>query len=483
MSSTDTNNNASTEKDDEEKKPQDIAAASSNKRFRGPSNNNRGKKKGKSNDRSYQRVAYDEIVDDRPPHEGSYANLEMRKEFGLAIEKPVLDPDVKLVKRKVALLLSFLGTNYGGFQINIHQRTLQAELEWALYKSGMLSEFNFGYPFKYSWSTSGRTDKGVHACGQVCSLKVEIPESLLDDSEAIRQNLQEHLPSDICVLDVCRTTRAFCAKTQRDRVRYQYMLPSFCLHPDWRSVLELHEIPLTGREQVAREPLSNEEVQKMKGTLRDYRSTKGQRDLLQSALKKYEGTHPFHNFTKGMKSSDPSAKRFIVSFDAQDPIIENGVEWIPTQVLGQSFLLHQIRKMVSLAVDVARGVAPLQVMDRALSDDTLVVGLAPAQGLFLELSIYGGYNRKKKQTQNKELPDLDWTVDGPVKDRWEEFRKVIRKHIVEEEDAQGNFVQYLYQQESFFDHREVYKLDEKKGAVKESNDEDQTDNPKEEAKE
>ena len=83
----------------------------------------------------------------------------------------------------------------------------------------------------------------------------------------------------------------------------------------------------------------------------------------------------------------PQAKRFMETFRCQDPVVVEGVEWIPTQVLGQSFLLHQIRKMISMAVDVGRGVASLDVMDKALSNSEKVqVGLAPAQGLFLEMS-------------------------------------------------------------------------------------------------
>ena len=47
--------------------------------------------------------------------------------------------------------------------------------------------------------------------------------------------------------------------------------------------------------------------------------------------------------------------------------MEGGLEWIPTQVVGQSFLLHQIRKMTSLAIDVARGCASLETIQQALS--------------------------------------------------------------------------------------------------------------------
>lgn len=394
---------------------------------------------------------------DREPHKGSFAHSALREQFGVSLDG--CETFEKTVKRKVVLLLGFLGTKYGGFQVNEEQRTLQAEVELALFKAGMLSESNFGFPFKYSWSTSARTDKGVHACAQVCSLKVELPESCLEDLESVRQRLEGLLPSDVRVLDLQRVTRSFCAKTQRDRVRYQYVIPSFLIHSDYRGLLEEQGVPLEGRKEIARDSLSKEEIAKLQNALKGYRSTEEQRNLLQAALKKYEKTHSFHNFTKGIKPTEATATRYIESFHVQDPVIIDGLEWIPTQVLGQSFLLHQIRKMVSMALDVARGAVPLEFLDKALSKEVIIkINLAPPQGLFLEMSYYGGYNRRKG-SQNTELPDLNWTVEGPSLDRWEAFRSTIRRHIVEEEEQEGNFVKYIYIQECIFGVRECYGLD------------------------
>jgi tRNA pseudouridine38-40 synthase len=412
---------------------------------------------------------YDGNVDQRKqePHEGSFANPAMQEQFGVVVEQPMVDTEQKMVKKKVALFLGFLGTNYGGFQININQRTLQAEIELALFKAGMMTALNFGHPQKVTWSSSARTDKGVHAVAQVCSVKVEMREQEQNDMEANRKRIQEHLPEDIRLLDLERVTRNFCAKTQRDRVRYQYMLPSFLLHPDCRSMFTEQDIPLGGRKEVdAKNPLTIEEVEKLKVVLKDFRSTPAQRDLLQSALKAYEGTHKFHNYSKGVKANEGKASRYILSFTAQDPIIVNGVEWIPTQVLGQSFLLHQIRKMISMAVDVARGVAPLDILVTALDKREKVrTAVAPAQGLFLEMSYFVNYNRHKQQ--NQDLADLDWTVEGPARDRWEAFRKTIRQHIVDEEDQQGNFIQYMYAQECIFEYRRFYRMDQPTGGEKE----------------
>ena len=438
------------------------------------------KNKNKTNNReskkhnTWMKNLDDDKKRDDPPHTGSFANPALREKFGVVLDDENKnkikedDANEKTAKRKVAVLVGFLGTKYGGFQVNPEQRTLQAELELALYRSGMISQSNFGTPQKYSWSNSARTDKGVHACAQVCSLKMELHEdewTVNTDTEKESNNttevqerlqiprlrLEKHLPDDIRVLDVIRTTRNFCAKTQRDRVRYQYMIPSFLLHADWISVMESQGIDTKKARQEhenPKHPLPTEQAKSLQQCLYDYRSTIESRNRLKTALRKYEGTHSFHNFTKGLKPGMATAKRYMESFQIQDPVIVNGMEWIPTQVLGQSFLLHQIRKMVCVAIDIARGAVSIDFMDRALSmtEEPIALHIAPAQGLFLEMSYFDGYNRRKntQKSNNNDTLDLNWTVDGPANKRWSDFRDVVRSHIVEEEKNQLNFIQYMF---------------------------------------
>ena len=308
-------------------------------------------------------------------------------------------------------------------------------------------------------STSGRTDKGVHACAQVVSAKIELlPDQTLDH---VRDGLNQILPDGFRVLDLKRATRNFCAHTQRDRVRYQYMIPSFvfCDVAKLRAMFEAVGAPENGRHLA--DPLSAEEISKMAEQLKGFRASEAHLDLLKKALKSYEGTHSFHNFTKGIKASEARATRYIEYFRVEDPIVfENGTEWIPTQVLGQSFLIHQIRKMVCMAMDVARGAVPLDTITRGFSKECdIVLAPAPAQGLYLDMSFYTGYNRRKQM--NPDLPDLDWTnEDSPEFKRWKEFRNgVVMKHVVEEEEREGNFVKHLFVHEFGFNYHESYQLE------------------------
>ncbi len=59
---------------------------------------------------------------------------------------------------KVAVVIEYDGTDYFGFQKQVRERTIQAELEQVLYRVTRMPCRVIG---------AGRTDTGVHARGQV----------------------------------------------------------------------------------------------------------------------------------------------------------------------------------------------------------------------------------------------------------------------------------------------------------------------------
>lgn len=405
-------------------------------------------------------------------HGGSYANPAQRELFGVTLPPHLIpstheekkeewtgDGNRKFVKRKVAFLLGYLGTGYSGFQSNEGQKTLQGEFELAMLKTELLSPLNMGFFHKYGWSTSGRTDKGVHAAAQVCSAKIQLrPDQSLDD---VRSLLNQNLPEHFRVLDVNKTTKKFCAKTGRSRVRYQYMIPAFCFW-DRKELKELMNklAPLDNEVRTPGRPLSEDECNEIKQLVKNYRVEPEQLEALKTALHKYEGTHSFHNFTNKLSAQDASATRYIVSFNVEDPMIfDNGMQWIPTQVLGQSFLIHQIRKMVSVAIDSVRLGLPDLIPDSLDKKNSNRTDLAPAQGLFMEMSFYDSYNGRL-QSQQSDVHPLEWHSNKTeVFHRWKKFRnEVIMDHIVKEEEREDNFLQHIYNHEFYFDVDEYYGL-------------------------
>ena len=69
-------------------------------------------------------------------------------------------------------------------------------------------------------------------------------------------------------------------------------------------------------------------------------------DRLRAIFNKYAGSHNFHNFTIGKDFRDRSDQRFMKRLTISDPFLVNDTEWVSIKFHGQSFMLHQIRKMI-----------------------------------------------------------------------------------------------------------------------------------------
>ena len=61
---------------------------------------------------------------------------------------------------------------------------------------------------------------------------------------------------------------------------------------------------------------------------RKYKMTEELKARIDAALRMYEGTHKFHNFTSGKKASDASASRYIISFRTGAKLEYEGVEFL-----------------------------------------------------------------------------------------------------------------------------------------------------------
>jgi len=95
------------------------------------------------------------------------------------------------------------------------------------------------------------------------------------------------------------------------------------------------------------------------------------------------------------RASDPSANRYMLRFRAGNAFTVDGQEFVSCTVLGQSFMLHQIRKMMGAVIAVMRGVAPDNFLETALSKKLVVnVPTAPELGLFLQECVFESYNKK-----------------------------------------------------------------------------------------
>ncbi|KAI9269058.1 pseudouridine synthase [Phascolomyces articulosus] len=335
----------------------------------------------------------------------------------------------RLPKKKVALLIGFNGTGYQGMQLNPGAKTIEDDIFQALCKAGAISKANSDDPKKVS----------VHAAGNVLSLKMSMP------GDDIVSDINSHLPEQIRVWGYVVTKRSFHAKTGCDSRIYEYLLPSYAFMSPTKKELKKeqeheNDLKLAYGEDIFYLPRSTPEELKAKES---YRISEKDLAKFREAMGMYQGTHNFHNFTIGRGAADKSCFRYIMSAKVDDPIYINGVEWLSVKLHGQSFMLHQIRKMISMALLSIRSGTPLKIIESAFGSDRINIPKAPALGLLLERPIFGSYNRHA-QDEKKGQTYRDGIDFEPHKEKIDAFkREWIYKKIFEEERENAHFDHFL----------------------------------------
>lgn len=322
-------------------------------------------------------------------------------------EREHTEDEKKYPKKKVVLLMSYSGKGYYGMQRNpgtSQFRTIEDDLVTALIKSGCIPENHGDDMKKMSFQRCARTDKGVSAAGQVVSLKLWLIDNIIE-------KINEHLPPQIRVLGLKRVTQGFNSKNNCDARTYTYLLPTVAFSPKDYDTGNIAAFRL--------EPETLQRVNRL------------------FAL--YKGTHNFHNFTSQKAPSDPSARRYITEMSCGEPFINSNTQFAVITVRGQSFMLHQIRKMIGLVIAVVKGYAKEEVMERSWGQNKVDVPKAPGLGLVLERVHFDRYNKRFGGDGLHER--LEW-------DREEEAIKAFKEAhiyptIVETECQEGSMVSWM----------------------------------------
>lgn len=247
---------------------------------------------------------------------------------------------------KIALLIAYDGTNYGGWQIQKNTVTVQSVLQ------EKVSEL-LGHPV--SVCASGRTDSGVHAAGQVCHFSADccIP------PEKIADALNARLPDDISVLKSAKAPDSFDSSRSAKKKTYLYRL-----------YFSERRNPLKDRYSVW---------------------VKGQADIakLKHIAGAFVGEHDFSAYCKsGSKVKTTVREVYSVTVDAaQSPNVSD----VEIRVCGGGFLYNMVRTIVGTmlayaagSIDESRVLASLTECKRGLVGKTM-----PAKGLTLESVDYG----------------------------------------------------------------------------------------------
>lgn len=127
-------------------------------------------------------------------------------------------------KKKVALIFAYNGANFSGNQIQSDDsvRTVEPELEKALYDASLIADSNYRNLSKIKWTRASRTDKGVHALSTVVGVKLLFDDRPLPE---IIAGINQHLPSDIRIIAIKPVVQSFNAKNSCSFREYQYLFP------------------------------------------------------------------------------------------------------------------------------------------------------------------------------------------------------------------------------------------------------------------
>ena len=240
--------------------------------------------------------------------------------------------------KNIKITLEYDGSQFHGWQRQKRERTIQAEIEAALYQimGGKITVIG-----------SGRTDSGVHALGQVANFRCH---TRLED-KGIQNALNSLLPNAIIVLRCQQVDMSFHARYAAKRKTYQYQIYN-------------HPIPKAIGRQYAwhiRRPLD--------------------KDRMCMAAEILIGRHDFSAF-EGSGSPRSSSIRHI--FNAGFRTASNPAH-LTFEIEADGFLRFMVRNIVGTLVDVGRGKTDLDVFTSVLrSHDRREAGAtAPPHGLFL----------------------------------------------------------------------------------------------------
>ena len=436
---------------------------------------------------------------------------------------------------------------------NHHEKTIEGDLFSAFVAAGAISKANADDPKKSSLVRCARTDKGVHAAGNLISLKL-----IVEDPDIVAK-INEKLSPQIRVWGIERTNGSFNAYNFVDSRIYEYLIPTHSfLPPHPKSFLAKKMVELAGEaddlegylsrqaevanvwaemeenyvkpviaaiDPVIRElalkalydhednvvsadsmPVTEEQKQATReitpqGLLdsvnaaisieagheeaplfarmsqigdiikddqnakpllevaaiehskvltpleiavrllkqaqmsakRAYRIHPARLARVQSVLSRFVGTHKFHNYTVDKSAKNASATRIIKSFNVNStPIIINDTEWLSLKVHGQSFMMHQIRKMVSMVALIVRCGCHDGRMQDSFMADRISIPKAPSLGLLLERPVFDAYNDRLEQFGHKKI---DF---GRYEKEMEEFKqREIYERIFREEEKEN----------------------------------------------
>ena len=241
---------------------------------------------------------------------------------------------------KILAKVSYLGTNYHGWQIQPNGLTVQEVIENTLSKILNTPTKIYG---------SGRTDAGVHALNQ--AFHFELNKGF--DLERLKYSLNSLLHDDISINSLDEVDEGFHARFSAKKKHYQYRINSLKKNPFIYQTSAYYPYPFD-------------------------------MTRFMQALDLFVGQHNYQNFTSKEEDEDNYVREI---YDIKITVEE---EYTAVDLIGSGFMRYMIRDIIGTCLAIASGKEDLTyITDRLDTDKNMHTAYrASPEGLFLIDVIY-----------------------------------------------------------------------------------------------
>jgi tRNA pseudouridine38-40 synthase len=239
------------------------------------------------------------------------------------------------MRQRLRATVEYDGTEFSGFQIQARGRTVQGEIERALRQvSGTDTRV----------VAAGRTDRGVHAQGQVIAFEVEWKQDWHD----LQRALNAVLAGDVAIRDLQLAGEGFHPRFSARSRSYRY----------------------TVLNEPGRRPLARRCAWHVAHPLDVGRMAQASRFLI--------GTHDFATFGRPLRSENTVRTVFRAEWQEQQPLLSFDIE-------ADAFLNRMVRNLVGSLILVGQGYTAVDEFEGLLqaADRSKIRLVAPAHGLCL----------------------------------------------------------------------------------------------------
>ncbi len=214
---------------------------------------------------------------------------------------------------RIALKIAYIGTDYHGFQVQPDVNTIEGELFRALKELNIINN-----PHEANYIAAGRTDRGVHALGQVIAFDTDNPDIVLPRA------VNNKLPPTIWAWASTQVSDDFDPRRDALRREYRYIM--------------------CGQYNIS---------------------------LLRNASRLLKGVHDFANF------STPDKDRSSISM-VQSINVRVEREFMILDIQANHFVWHMVRKIANALKMVGSGARDMAWLEQMLSPGEYTEGLEPA---------------------------------------------------------------------------------------------------------